>query len=122
MFENVNDPLASTSMFVWRMIRYAFFSMIFIAIVLMIGTTGYYFFENMKLIDAFTNSALTLADMGLVTPIVTTSGKIFASFYALISGLLFFSIAGMLFAPIVHRFFHMFHLTPANKTTPENKT
>ena len=69
----------------------------------------------MNWIDAFTNSALTLADMGLVTPIVTKAGKIFAGIYALLSGLIFFSVVGIVFAPIIHRIFHKFHLDN-NKT------
>jgi len=43
-------------------------------------------------------------------PIVTSSGKIFTGIYALLSGLVFFSFVGVIFAPIVHRLFHRFHL------------
>jgi hypothetical protein len=48
--------------------------------------------------------------MGPVDPIKTTEGKLFASFYALYSGLAIISAAGVLFAPIFHRFMHRFHV------------
>ncbi len=118
MFENVKQPLATRPIFIKRVLRYFLFGIVFITIVLLIGTAGYCFFENMSLIDAFTNSALTLADMGLVTPLLSTGGKLFAAIYALLSGLIFFSVAGLIFAPIIHRFFHVFHLDSFN--SPDN--
>jgi hypothetical protein len=48
----------------------------------------------------------------------TDAGKIFASFYALFSGIVFLVIAGVIFAPIFHRFLHKFHLNLEDK---ENK-
>jgi hypothetical protein len=48
--------------------------------------------------------------MGSVDPIKTTGGKLFASLYALYSGLAIISAAGVLFAPIFHRFMHSFHV------------
>ena len=53
---------------------------------------------------------MILGGMGPVDPIKTAAGKIFASFYALYSGLAIISIAGLLLAPIVHRFLHKFHV------------
>jgi hypothetical protein len=40
----------------------------------------------------------------------TTAGKLFASFYALFSGVVFIAAIGVLAAPIFHRFLHHFHL------------
>ncbi len=51
---------------------------------------------------------MILGGMGPVDPIRTTAGKLFASFYALYSGLAIISVAGRLLAPIVHRFLHRF--------------
>jgi len=45
-----------------------------------------------------------------VNPIRTRAGKIFASFYALYSGLAILSVAGLILAPVVHRFLHKFHV------------
>jgi hypothetical protein len=41
---------------------------------------------------------------------LTDAGKIFASFYAMYSGVVLLASVGVLAAPILHRFMHRFHL------------
>ncbi|PYS93436.1 MAG: hypothetical protein DMF50_13525 [Acidobacteria bacterium] len=53
---------------------------------------------------------MILTGMGPVDPMITTSAKLFASFYALFSGVAFITTMGILLAPLVHRFLHRFHL------------
>ena len=53
---------------------------------------------------------MILTGMGPVNPMTTDAAKLFASFYALFSGLAFLSVAAVLFAPVFHRFLHRFHL------------
>ena len=53
---------------------------------------------------------MILTGMGPVSPMETTAAKLFSSFYALFSGIVFLGIAAILFAPIAHRFLHIFHL------------
>jgi hypothetical protein len=48
--------------------------------------------------------------MGPVNPMTTPGGKIFAALYALYSGVAFLTMVAVLFAPVIHRFFHKFHL------------
>jgi hypothetical protein len=38
------------------------------------------------------------------------AAKLFASLYALFAGVIFLAVAGILVAPIAHRFLHRFHL------------
>jgi hypothetical protein len=45
-----------------------------------------------------------------VNVLETTSGKLFATAYALFSGIVFLAITGILFAPVLHRLLHHFHL------------
>ena len=71
---------------------------------------GYHSFERLSWIDAFANAAMILSGMGPLAPLTTTGGKLFAGFYALFSGLALITIAGVVFAPVVHRFLHRFHL------------
>ena len=71
---------------------------------------GYHFFEKMPWVDAFVNAAMILSGMGPMGALATTNGKIFAGCYALFSGLAFILIIGLIFAPILHRLFHRFHL------------
>ena len=53
---------------------------------------------------------MILGGMGPINPIATTSGKLFASFYALYSGIAFLTTAAVLVAPVLHRFLHRFHV------------
>ncbi len=71
---------------------------------------GYHHFENLSWVDAFANAAMILSGMGPLTALQTNFGKLFAGFYALFSGLAFIIIIGIIFAPVVHRFLHKFHL------------
>jgi hypothetical protein len=43
------------------------------------------------------------------TIVLSKSAKIFASIYALFSGITFLSTFGILIAPVLHRFFHKLH-------------
>jgi hypothetical protein len=53
---------------------------------------------------------MILGGMGPVDPLVTPSAKLFASFYALFSGLAFVGIASLIVAPFAHRLVHRLHL------------
>ncbi|HXY55229.1 MAG TPA: hypothetical protein VEM40_11235 [Nitrospirota bacterium] len=74
------------------------------------GIAGYHYFEGLPWMDAFVNAAMILGGMGPVNELHTTAGKLFAGCYALYSGMVFLVAAGVLFAPVVHRFLHHFHL------------
>jgi hypothetical protein len=52
---------------------------------------------------------MILGGMGPVDPLSTDGAKIFASFYALFSGLAFIGIVSVLLAPFVHRMLHRIH-------------
>jgi hypothetical protein len=53
---------------------------------------------------------MILGGMGPVNPLKTTAVKLFASGYALFSGLMFIAIMGMLLTPVIHRMLHKFHV------------
>jgi hypothetical protein len=76
---------------------------------LLIGMIGYKYFERWSWIDAFVNAAMLLGGMGPVNAPQTPGGKVFAGLYALYAGLLFLVVAGLLLAPLLHRFLHRFH-------------
>ena len=48
--------------------------------------------------------------MGPVGTLATTQAKLFASAYALFSGLVFLTLILTLLTPVVHRVLHTFHL------------
>jgi hypothetical protein len=81
-----------------------------IIVSLMTGMAGYHWLEDLSWIDSFVNAAMILSGMGPLTSPQTEEGKIFEGLYALYSGLAVILIAGVIFAPIVHRFLHRFHV------------
>lgn len=81
-----------------------------LVIALAIGMAGYHFCEHLPWLDAFANAAMILSGMGPLEPLKTFAGKLFAGCYALFSGLLFITVAGIILAPIGHRLLHKFHL------------
>lgn len=76
---------------------------------ILIGMAGYGYFENLPWRDAFLNSTMLLGGMGPVDAPKTDSGKVFAGVYALYAGLVFIVVAGLVFAPVLHRLLHKFH-------------
>jgi hypothetical protein len=109
-FEKRAEPLASPEVFYGRLGRNARWALGVIAASLLIGTNGYRFLEGMTWIDAFANAAMILSGMGPLNSLATTGGKLFASFYAIASGLLLFAVAGLMLLPVYHRILHHFHV------------
>jgi len=71
---------------------------------------GYHFLGGLSWIDALLNASMILGGMGPIDGSKQPQLKFFASFYALFSGIIFLVIAGILVAPIGHRFLHRLHL------------
>jgi hypothetical protein len=76
---------------------------------LVLGMTGYEYFEQLPWRDAFLNAAMLLGGMGPVDAPQTDGGKVFAGLYALYAGLVFLIVAGLVIAPVAHRVMHKFH-------------
>ncbi len=110
MYEHWHEPLLPMRLFIRRFIRNSLFALILLLGSLGLGILGYHYLGGLNLIDSLLNSAMLLGGMGPVNAIVSTSGKLFASFYALFAGLVFLVVAGLFFAPLYHRFLHRFHL------------
>ena len=75
-----------------------------------IGAAGYHWFANLPWLDAVLNAAMILTGMGPVNSISTPAGKLFATAYALFSGVFFLTMVAVLLAPAVHHFLTRFHL------------
>jgi len=75
-----------------------------------LGVAGYYWIADLALIDAIFNAAMILTGMGPASELSSTPAKLFASAYAIFSGLVFISLMGIFFAPIAHRIMHRFHM------------
>ena len=109
MFEHKHQPLLSRREFALRLVRCSGLAAAIVAFSLGLGSLGYHYLGDLPWIDALLNSAMILTGMGPVDRITTTSGKLFATFYALYSGIAFLTMMAVLLAPIVHRFMHRMH-------------
>jgi hypothetical protein len=80
-----------------------------------IGVVGYRATEGMPWLDALLNASMILGGMGPVSELHTVAGKLFASAYALFSGVAFLATVGILVAPVAHRLFHHLHLEESDQ-------
>ena len=110
MFESRTDPLASRLVFIQRVIKYAAIALFVIGVALGIGILGYHYIARFSWIDSLLNASMILGGMGPVGELPSDEAKLFASFYALFSGLVFISVMGIVLAPAAHRALHLFHL------------
>jgi hypothetical protein len=110
VFEHHSEPLLSPVAFARRALAFASASAGFVAASLALGAGGYHWFGGLAWLDAVLNAAMILTGMGPVDRLTSASGKLFATAYALYSGVAFLTTASLLLAPIVHRFFHHLHL------------
>lgn len=110
MYEHRCKPLLTRKLYYKRILRHFLTTSLIVFISLGIGVLGYHLFEGLGFIDSLHNALIILGGVGLVNVLKTDTGKIFASFYALFSGIVFLVIATDIFAPIFHRFLHKFHL------------
>ena len=117
MYEHRRDPMLSLEPFLRRLLRHAGIAMGILAGSLMIGVVGFRYLADTAWIDALLNASMLLGGMGPVGELQNWSapGKIFASVYALYSGLVFLIVASVLIAPVFHRFLHHFHLEMSDK-------
>jgi hypothetical protein len=110
MYEHHKQPLASRKVFIGRLRRNGLIAASILVLSLAIGVLGYHFLENLSWTDSLLNASMILGGMGPVNPLKTIAGKIFASCYAIYSGVVLLASVGILIAPILHRFLHRFHL------------
>jgi hypothetical protein len=110
MYEHRSDHLLPRLQFYGRLLRSAGLASLVVFGSLAIGVIGYRVLEGLTWIDALLNASMILGSMGPVDPLHSTAGKLFASAYALYSGLVFVVATGILAAPAVHRLLHRFHV------------
>jgi hypothetical protein len=80
-----------------------------ICVSLAVGMLGYHGIVGLDWVDSYENAAMILAGMGPMAAPASTAGKIFAGSYALYSGIAVLAFAGVIAAPLVHRFLHRMH-------------
>ncbi|HEY3325445.1 MAG TPA: hypothetical protein VGP72_33645 [Planctomycetota bacterium] len=110
MLEHRHQKVIPPHRFVRRLLFFGGIAAVLVALALTIGTLGYHFIAGFEWIDALLNASMILTGMGPVGELRTTAAKLFASAYAIFSGLVFISVMGVLLTPVVHRVMHKFHV------------
>jgi hypothetical protein len=110
MYEHKSQRLAPPRVFYKRLMANFLLAGCILSVSLLIGVLGYRYCAGALWIDAFHNASMILSGMGPVIEINGVSGKIFSSFYALFSGIVFITNIGIILAPALHRLFHKLHL------------
>ncbi len=77
---------------------------------LAVGVCGYHYLDGLPWVDSLLNASMILGGMGPVDPLKTTAGKIFASAYALYSGLALIAVVGLMLTPITPSGDAQFHM------------
>jgi hypothetical protein len=121
MFEHRTKPLLPRKIFVLRVLRSLALALGIIGVSIGVGILGYHFCAGLSWLDALLNAAMILTGMGPVNELPTVGGKLFASFYALFSGVVFITSVAVLLAPVIHRFRHKFHLESGSSNADRNE-
>jgi hypothetical protein len=110
MYERRHHQLLTRAQFRIRVFQHLALAVIALAIGLGIGVLGYHHLAGLSWVDSLLNASMILGGMGPVDSLHTDAAKVFASCYALFSGLVFIGIASLIIAPFAHRILHRFHL------------
>ena len=110
MFEQKHQNIAPVPVFIKRLALCFGMAFSLILAALFIGIAGYHWIAGLTWIDSLLNASMILGGMGPVNQLTRTGGKVFASAYALFSGLVFIAVMGVVFSPVLHRMLHKFHM------------
>ncbi len=110
MYEHRTEPLLTRAQFASRLLNHGRLAALIVGLSLAVGTVGYHVTAGLSWLDALLNAAMILTGMGPVAPLQSVSAKLFATVYALYSGVVFLVVAGIMLAPVVHRILHRLHL------------
>ena len=102
--------LANRAVFYSRVSRAATISLSVVTGALVVGTLGYHFIADLTWLHAFHQASLLLSGMGPAETNLRDAGRIFESIYSLFCGVILLAATGILFAPVIHRVLHRFHV------------
>jgi len=99
MLEHETPPLPSR----WAFFRLMSQSVAWAALLILawqgIGVLGYHHFLHLRWVDALVNASMIMSGMGPVDPMETDAAKVFASIYAVLSGVVFLSTFAIVATP-----------------------
>ena len=104
-----------------RVLHSSKLALIIVVGALTLGVLGYHVVGELPWIDALLEASMILGGMGAVAPMHSDAVKLFASFYALFSGLVVVSTTGILLAPWIQRLIHHPHHAQERETNAGDK-
>jgi hypothetical protein len=110
MYEHKRHHLLPWPRFIRRATRHLLVGIAIVATADAVGTIGYRATAHLGWLDSFLNASMILSGMGPVDRMNTTAAKLFASMYALFSGVVFIGVMGIVLAPWAHRLLHVTQL------------
>ena len=110
-YERHHEPLAPVHVFRARLLQSTGIALAVIVFSLAMGIAGYHWIGGLpSWVDCLYNASMILGGMGPVDPLHSDAGKVFASAYALYSGIVLIASVGVMLSPVMHRVMHRFHL------------
>jgi len=109
-FERRTDKLAPLAVYVQRIVASVAMGIGLMLVALLVGIAGYHLIAGFNFVDSLLEASMILGGMGPVRELPNQPAKIFASLYALFSGVFFIAMMGIILAPVAHRVLHKFHL------------
>jgi hypothetical protein len=107
MKKQKNINILAPKEFALRILKYSILALAILTLSISIGIWGYHYIAGLNWTDSFYNASMILTGMGPVDKLETDAAKLFASLYALFSGVIFLSTVAIFFSPIAHRLMHL---------------
>lgn len=114
MYERKHQKLAPRPVFIKRVLVHIMLAILLVTLALSLGIFGYHWIAGLSWVDSLFEASMILGGMGPFNQIKSSGAKIFASGYALFSGLVFIALIGIILAPVAHRLLHKFHADEGN--------
>jgi hypothetical protein len=108
-FEHYSQPVIPFKKWLRRMAHSVWLAVMFASLMLVIGILGYRTLGGLSWIDSIVEASMILGGMGPVSTLANNEVKLFASAYALLSGLFIIGATGIIMGPWLHRILHFFY-------------
>jgi hypothetical protein len=108
-FERYSQPVLPFQLWLKRVAQSLWLAAMVAGVSLAIGILGYHTLGGLGWVDSILEASMILGGMGPVAPLANNAVKLFASAYALFSGLVLITTTGILLAPWLHRMLHYLH-------------
>ena len=116
MFEHKSESVLPQPLFFKRLVIFSSVAIGVVLVALGLGIMGYHYICDLSWLDSLLNASMILTGMGPVNTMNSSSAKVFASIYALFSGVVFLSSTGIILSPVLHRIMHILHMEDSDSS------